>query len=70
MKTDEGGLFQLVAVKKDGQQGIEGRKVLALDKPSAMDFGPDGALYVTVFGTAKEGSDQSPGSLLKIEIAN
>jgi hypothetical protein len=70
MKSDEGGLFQLVAVRKDGQQGIEAKKVLALDKPSAMAFGPDGSLYVTVFGTAKEGSDKSPGSLLKIEIAN
>jgi hypothetical protein len=66
----EGGLFHLVAVKKDGQQAVEARKVLALDKPSAMAFGPDGSLYVTVFGTAKEGSAKQPGSLLKIEIAN
>lgn len=70
MKTDEGGLFQLIAQSKDGKQAIEAKKIVSLDKPSAMAFGPDGALYVTVFGTAKEGSNKSPGSLVKIEIAN
>lgn len=70
MKADQGGLFQLIAQQKDGQQAIEAKKITSLDKPSAMAFGPDGALYVTVFGTAKEGSDKAVGSLQKIEIAD
>lgn len=68
MKTEEGGLFELIAVKEGGKQAIQSKKHLSLDKPAAMAFGPDGALYVTVFGTAKEGSDKKPGSLLKIEL--
>lgn len=70
MKTDEGGLFNLVEVKKERKQGVEARKVVALDKPSAMAFATDGSLYVTVFGTAEEGSEKKPGSLLRIELPN
>jgi DNA-binding beta-propeller fold protein YncE len=70
MKADEGGLFDLVGVIKDRQQAIESKKVLSLDKPTAMAFGADGALYVTVFGTAKDENDKQPGQLLKIEITN
>lgn len=70
MKTDEGGLFDLISVKKNNKESIEAKKVLSLDKPTAMAFGPDGALYVTVFGTAKNESDKQPGKLLKIEITN
>jgi len=70
MKADQGGLFQLIAQSKDGQQSIEAKKIVSLDKPSAMAFGTDGALYVTVFGTAKEGSNKPGGSLQKIAIAD
>jgi len=66
MATKEGGLFQLVATNKDGKQGIDAKKKLGLDKPSALAFGQNGELYVTVFGTADEGSDKKPGKLLKI----
>ncbi len=70
MKTDEGGLFELVGVNKDRQQAIDAKKILTLDKPTAMAFGADGALYATVFGTAKDENDKQPGTLLKIEIGN
>lgn len=70
MKADEGGLFQLVAVLKSGQQALEARKILALERPSAMAFAPDGALYVTVFGKGADGSDKESAKLLKIEIPN
>ena len=66
MATKEGGLFQLIATSEGGEQGIQAKKVLSLDKPSALAFGKDGALYITVFGTASEGSDKKPGKLLKI----
>ena len=46
--------------------GVEAVKIVPLDKPTAMAFGADGALYVTVYGTAEEGSDEKPGKVLKI----
>ncbi len=66
MKADEGGLFRLVTNKQNGKEGVKAEKVIALDKPSAMVFGTDGALYVTVIGTAKDGDSKKPGQLLKI----
>jgi hypothetical protein len=41
MKTDEGGLFQLDAIQKDGQSAVKARKLLPLDKPAAMAFGAE-----------------------------
>jgi hypothetical protein len=70
MKADEGGLFNLVSVKKEGTEAIEAKKVLALDKPTAIAIGRDGVVYVTLIGTAKEGDDKKPGSLVKIELGN
>ena len=70
MKTDEGGLFSLVSVKNDGKQGIQAKKIIALDKPTAMAFSSDGTLYATIFGTAKEGSNKKSGSLVKIDLGN
>jgi hypothetical protein len=39
-------------------------KIASLDKPAAMAFGADGALYVAEFGTGAEGA--KAGRLLKI----
>ncbi|HTN73705.1 MAG TPA: hypothetical protein VL096_00605, partial [Pirellulaceae bacterium] len=61
-----GGLYQLVAEKKFGEQKLQAKKIVALDKPTAMVFGPDGALYITVMGTAGSGDKSPPGKLLKI----
>ena len=66
MAEKEGGLFQLVAEVKDGKQGLKTTKLTSLDKPTAMVFAPDGTLYITVIGTAKEGDAKKPGQLLKI----
>ncbi len=66
LDAKEGGLFQLIAKRKDGKQTIEAKKIVALDKPTAMIFADDGTLYITVIGTAEEGSDAKPGKLLKI----
>ncbi len=59
--TTKGGLFKLT---------IEGDKCTAtkiadLDKPTAIAFDADGNAYVTAFGTAEEGSDKSPGMVIK-----
>ena len=63
MDTSEGGLYRL---DEAGEDGVEATKIMALDKPAAMAFAPDGSLYVAVFGTAEEGDDKPSGSLLKI----
>ena len=65
MATSEGGLYHLVATDDAGTQGVEAMKVKSLDKPTAMAFGADGALYVTVLGTAEE-DGAAAGQLLRI----
>lgn len=57
-----GGLFRLDVTA----DGVKAEKIAALDKPTALAFDKDGNLYVTVFGTAAEGSKTLPGSLVKI----
>jgi hypothetical protein len=58
----QGGLFELTI---DGDY-CEARKVIALDKPTAMAFEEDGDLYITCFGTAAEGDEELPGELWRI----
>ncbi len=58
MDTTQGGLFQLL---KDDAKGVRTKKIVALDKPTAMAFGPDGVLYITVIGP-----EAKKGSVLKI----
>ncbi|MFN0021519.1 MAG: hypothetical protein ACKVP0_24980 [Pirellulaceae bacterium] len=67
MAPAEGGLYRLDKSNADGKQGIKATKILALDKPTALAFGKDGELYITVVGPKKE-SENAPkeGSLLKI----
>lgn len=65
--TKPGALIQIDATKDAGVEGsAEIRKLLELDKPTAMAFGPDGSLYVTVIGTAEKGAAEKGGKLLKI----
>ena len=63
LDTKKGGIFRLV---DDGKGGVQAKKIAALDKPTAMSFGAEGVLYVTVIGTKEEGSDKAGGKLLKI----
>jgi hypothetical protein len=53
---------------KEDKSSATAKKIMALDKPSAMVFDANGALYVTVFGTAAEGDSAPAGQLLKIEM--
>ena len=62
----QGGLFRLDVTKEGNTATVKSTKIASLDKPTAMVFDADGACYVTVFGTAKEGSKAKPGQLVKI----
>jgi glucose/arabinose dehydrogenase len=66
MAEKDGGLFRLDVTKSGDSATCKAVKIVSLDKPTAMAFGPDGALYVTEFGTAKEGDKTKPGRLVKI----
>jgi len=63
----QGGLFRLDVTGEGKDMTVKTEKLCSLDKPAAMCFGPDGALYVTEFGTQAEGSDVRPGRMVKIE---
>ncbi|ODA28368.1 hypothetical protein [Planctopirus hydrillae] len=58
----QGGLFELVI---EGEE-IKPKKVLSLDRPTALAFDKDGNAYVTVFGLGKDTGDKPKGGLLKI----
>jgi hypothetical protein len=64
----QGGVFRLDEAWTDDQPSIAAVPVAALHKPTAMVFGSDGALYVTVFGSVDEDSDEKPGSVVRIEF--
>ncbi|MCY2965512.1 MAG: hypothetical protein NT069_18085 [Planctomycetota bacterium] len=57
-----GGLFRLDVTA----DGVKAEKILSLDKPTALAFDKEGALYITLFGTAAEGSKGPAGKLVKI----
>ncbi len=64
VKPEDGGLFEL-AIAGDK---VTTKKLISLDKPTALAFDKDGNLYVTIFGTKteKDGA-MTPGKLLQIE---
>lgn len=64
MALSEGGLFRL---DDDGEGGVNAVKISALDKPTAMAFGKNGELYITVIGAVEEGAQQGEGKLIKLE---
>jgi hypothetical protein len=66
MAEKEGGLFRLDVTKSGNSATCKAVKIVSLDKPTALAFGVDGVLYVTEFGTAKEGERTKPGRLVKI----
>ncbi|MDP7303006.1 MAG: hypothetical protein QGG09_07890 [Pirellulaceae bacterium] len=67
MKTTEGGLFQLVGTNDNGKQSVEAKKLVSLDKPTALAV-IDDTIYVTVFGTPTEGSDARSGKLVRVTV--
>jgi hypothetical protein len=68
MDAKLGGLFRLdSAPGEHGTVSVKAVKLLSLDKPSALAFARDGTLYVTVFGTAPDGSSEKAGMLLRVK---
>ncbi len=67
MSSGDGGLYRLDKSNEGGKQGLKATKILALEKPTALAFGKDGELYITVVGPKKD-SENAPkeGALLKI----
>ena len=61
----DAGLFELVF---EGET-IKPRKVVALDKPTALAFDAQGNLYITILGTQAAGTDQPAGGMLVLEAA-
>ena len=59
----EGGLFELVI---EGEE-VKPKKIIGLDRPTALAFDKEGALYITVFGTGKDTGDKPTGGLLRLE---
>lgn len=58
-EPDSGGLYQLIAVRGVGEPRVRAKKIAELDRPSAMAFGIDGTLYITLIG-------DSAGKLVRI----
>jgi DNA-binding beta-propeller fold protein YncE len=61
--TTQGGLFELVI---EGDE-VKPKKIVGLDRPTALAFDKEGALYITVFGTGKDTGDKPAGGLLRLE---
>jgi len=62
----KGGIYRLDLKMKDGRQTIAPELVARLDRPAAMAFGRDRALYVAVFGTPERRTDKPAGGVVKI----
>lgn len=58
-----GGLFELVI---EGDE-VKPKKILSLDRPTALAFDKDGKLYITVFGTNKDTGDKPTGGLIRLD---
>ena len=65
MDTGEGGLFRLDVDASGDEVVVVAKKIVSLDRPSAMAFAMDGTLYVTTFGSGKEGEEKS-GQLVAV----
>jgi hypothetical protein len=59
----QGGVFELVI---EGDE-VKTTKVVSVDRPTALAFDKDGALYITAFGTGKDTGDKPAGGLMKLE---
>lgn len=64
--TKQGGLFELMV---EGES-LKTRKVVSLDKPTSLAFDAKGNLYVTVFGSASDTSDDKPGKVLMLKAGD
>jgi DNA-binding beta-propeller fold protein YncE len=62
MDAKQGGLFELTIAGEE----VKAKKLMELDKPTALAFDKEGGLLITVFGTADAGASTKPGKLLRV----
>jgi len=62
-EEDAGGVYRLDDYRLGGQQACRAAKIADVRRPTSLLFGPDGALYVTAFGS---GENEQNGFVLKI----
>jgi hypothetical protein len=60
-----GGVYRIDDAGEPGKPAGKATKIAAADRPTALTFGPDGALYVSVLGTDEQ-NGKEVGVLLKI----
>ena len=69
MEPKEAGLYRIDRGAKEGNAPIKVTKVVSLEKPTAMAFAPDGALYVTTIGApGEEETAAKTGKLVKVTL--
>jgi hypothetical protein len=62
-----GGVYRLDAAEADdGRQTTRAVKIAAAERPTALCFAPDGAMYVTALGARQSPDGEPTGVLLKI----
>lgn len=65
MEASAGGLFEISVDRSVQERKLKLAKIVSLDKPTAMAFGPDGTLYVTVLGKPGSAGEKPTGKLLR-----
>jgi DNA-binding beta-propeller fold protein YncE len=64
MDPAKGGLFRLEI--DDDNNTLKAVKIASLERPTALAFTPDGALYVTLFGDNDDGTKTKRGKLVQV----
>jgi hypothetical protein len=67
LDAGQGSLSRLVAVRGE-TLNVKARKLLSLERPTAITFAPDGEAYVTVIGPGAAAGEKATGKLLKIRL--
>jgi DNA-binding beta-propeller fold protein YncE len=55
IETGDRGVFRIDEVVNAGKTGSRAIKIASIEKPTALAFGPDGALYITASNEADQG---------------
>ena len=61
-----GGVYRIDAAQVEGRASCRAAKIASAERPTALAFGPDGAMYVTALGTRQAPDGEPTGVLLKI----
>lgn len=64
MEPAKGGLYRLDV--NDDANTLTAVKIATLERPSALAFTPEGALYVTLFGGNDDGKKKAQGKLVQV----